>query len=118
MNGIQTPYVYVGTIGSSFPFHLEDGDLASLNYHHSGKPKLWYVVPGDEGKKLERLVAECTSDEKCELPIRHKQIMIPPSTLRKHNIKFARVSIKLHKIGKKYRVFDNKEEKEIISDYI
>lgn len=39
--GIHTPFVYVGFIFSPFGFHLEDGNLYSINYNHDGKPKLW-----------------------------------------------------------------------------
>lgn len=91
MNGIQTPYLYIGMAGTSFGYHIEDGDLASLNYHHGGHPKIWYVIPRSEGKKLEKLVRKYTLG-KCDLFIRHKQIMVPPTVLKKHNIKFARVS--------------------------
>lgn len=41
MDGINCSYVYVGAPGSSFGFHLEDGNLASINYLHRGKPKIW-----------------------------------------------------------------------------
>lgn len=61
------------------------------NYHHSGAPKLWYIVPGSEKQKLERLIAKLTQ-KRCSMYIRHKQIMVPPSLL-KNKIKFARVRI-------------------------
>lgn len=42
MAGIQSPFVYVGAPLTSFGFHLEDGDLNSINYLHEGDPKIWY----------------------------------------------------------------------------
>lgn len=41
MAGIQSPFLYVGSIFTSFGFHLEDADLDSINYLHRGKPKIW-----------------------------------------------------------------------------
>lgn len=41
MKGIQTPYIYVGALRTGFPWHLEDGNANSLNYLHSGAPKVW-----------------------------------------------------------------------------
>ena len=32
----HTPYVYFGSAYSSFPFHCEDYDLPSINFHHYG----------------------------------------------------------------------------------
>lgn len=87
MDGIHTPYVYVGMSATCFGFHIEDGDLCSINYHHGGAPKLWYIVPGPEGRKLEKIVAS----KECSQYIRHKNTMVPPSLLKKHKIEFSRV---------------------------
>lgn len=76
MAGIQTPYLYIGMAMTSFAFHLEDGDLCSINYNHAGEPIVWYVVPDLHGNKLEELVAESTSSL-CDKCIRHKNIMVP-----------------------------------------
>src|SRR6266478_8570647 len=42
--GVTRPYGYVGTRGSFFPFHREDGNLFSSNYLVSGAPKRWYGI--------------------------------------------------------------------------
>lgn len=42
--GIQTPYVYHGSAGSIFGFHVEDQNLLSINIQHSGAPKIWFGV--------------------------------------------------------------------------
>lgn len=104
MGGIQTPYLYIGMVATSFGFHIEDGDLGSLNYHHGGEEKVWYIIPKSEGGKLEEQVKKSTF-AKCELFIRHKQMMVPPSVLKKYNIKFARVSKHFHK--KNTRIMKN-----------
>lgn len=74
-----------------FAFHLEDGDLDSINYLHSGKPKVWYIVPGEEEKKLAHLVQEKFPESDCDLYIRHKNVMVPPSVLRENGIRFGKV---------------------------
>lgn len=38
--GILTPCVYFGAAYTFFAYHIEDGDLCSINYLHSGKPKV------------------------------------------------------------------------------
>lgn len=95
MPGIQIPFTYLGGPLSSFSYHLEDGNLGSVNYHHFGAPKLWYFIPKEENKKLERFVKKITKNINCDFYIRHKTIMIPPSVLHKNNIKFARVRLTL-----------------------
>lgn len=39
--GVNTEFFYIGTRNSVFPYHAEDHDLPSVNYHHAGKPKVW-----------------------------------------------------------------------------
>ncbi|XP_055307473.1 probable lysine-specific demethylase 4A [Sitodiplosis mosellana] len=41
MPGIQKPYIYFGTPLSMFAFHIEDGNLNSINFLHDGEPKVW-----------------------------------------------------------------------------
>ena len=38
-------YVYHGTKYTCSPDHTEDGDFMSINYLHSGAPKLWKIIP-------------------------------------------------------------------------
>lgn len=41
MEGIQTPSLLLGQPRASFAGHAEDGNLASINYMHSGSSKEW-----------------------------------------------------------------------------
>lgn len=91
--GIHKPFLYVGSHITYFGFHLEDADLSSINYLHAGKPKVWYFVPTSEHAKLEHLANEFgkSVSTSCNNFIRHKALMIPPTTLRKNGIRFSRV---------------------------
>ena len=46
INGINVPWMYYGSLFTSFCWHNEDNYLYSINYHHKGAPKQWYGVPG------------------------------------------------------------------------
>ncbi|KAM3270405.1 putative lysine-specific demethylase ELF6 isoform X1 [Capsicum chacoense] len=45
--GVTSPMVYIGMLFSWFAWHVEDHELHSLNFLHTGSPKTWYAVPGD-----------------------------------------------------------------------
>lgn len=53
VGGLTRPMIYVGMLFSSFCWHTEDNYLYSVNYLHTGKPKLWYGVPGDAAVQFE-----------------------------------------------------------------
>lgn len=92
VKGINTSYVYVGMQYSTFPAHIEDSALASMNLLHSGMPKLWYGIGYENGRKLEKLVQEHTpQDIACNFIIRHKGILVPPTLLAANNIAFSKV---------------------------
>lgn len=86
MEGIHTPYLYIGSHITYFGFHLEDSDLCSINYLHGGGAKLWYFVPTSENAKLEKLANEfgIAVATTCNNFIRHKSLMISPAILRKN----------------------------------
>ena len=46
ITGINVPWMYYGSLFSTFAWHNEDNYLYSVNYHHKGAPKLWYGIPG------------------------------------------------------------------------
>jgi histone demethylase JARID1 len=44
INGINVPWLYFGMTFATFSWHVEDNWLYSMNYHHTGQPKLWYGI--------------------------------------------------------------------------
>lgn len=92
LTGIHEPFLYVGSRATFFGFHLEDADLGAINYLHEGAPKIWYFVPMSEHSNLERLASEFGEAvaTTCTNFIRHKALMIPPSTLEGNDIRFSR----------------------------
>lgn len=58
--------VYYGNKGTCFAMHTEDADLYSVNYLHSGAPKVWYVVAKESYIEVrEALRKECQG--KCNI---------------------------------------------------
>uniref|UniRef100_A0A513TZI7 [histone H3]-trimethyl-L-lysine(9) demethylase n=1 Tax=Brachionus koreanus TaxID=1199090 RepID=A0A513TZI7_9BILA len=92
IEGVNTAYLYFGMWKASFAWHTEDMDLYSINYLHFGKPKSWYVVPPEHGKRLERLAGGFFPNNLRDCPafLRHKMTIISPRILSKYSIPFYR----------------------------
>jgi hypothetical protein len=45
IEGLHIPYVYAGSPGTVFGWHLEDYQLFSANYQLDGAAKVWYTIP-------------------------------------------------------------------------
>ncbi|CAL5375156.1 unnamed protein product [Camellia sinensis] len=54
--GVTSPMVYVAMMFSWFAWHVEDHDLHSLNYLHTGAGKTWYGVPKEAGVAFEEVI--------------------------------------------------------------
>ena len=52
LKGITTPYLYIGGFRTTFAWHVEDYNLASINYMHYGAPKVWYTIARKDYKKF------------------------------------------------------------------
>ncbi|KAK3281149.1 hypothetical protein CYMTET_11049 [Cymbomonas tetramitiformis] len=91
--GVNTPYLYFGTWRSTFAWHTEDIDLYSVNYLHYGRSKSWFCIAPEHRKRFECVVEGLMPDlfRKCPEFLRHKEILVSPSLLQKHNIPVHRV---------------------------
>ncbi|KAI8031783.1 putative lysine-specific demethylase ELF6 [Camellia lanceoleosa] len=56
ISGVTSPMVYIGMLFSWFAWHVEDHELHSLNFLHTGSPKTWYAVPGDYAFSFEEVI--------------------------------------------------------------
>ncbi|EOA19804.1 hypothetical protein CARUB_v10000051mg [Capsella rubella] len=54
--GVTSPMVYIGMLFSWFAWHVEDHELHSMNYLHTGSPKTWYAVPCDYALEFEEVI--------------------------------------------------------------
>ena len=86
LQGISTPWLYIGEAGSMFPFHVEDGNLLSLNFHITGAPKLWYGVQPQYIERVEKILQAHPAAQKCSSFFRHKHHFIDPSYLQSKGI--------------------------------
>ena len=84
--GISTPWLYIGQEGSMFPWHAEDGNLLSLNFHLQGAPKIWYGVQPQYIEKVEQILKAHPAAKECESFFRHKHSFIDPSYLQSQGI--------------------------------
>ncbi|KAM7251374.1 hypothetical protein ACFE04_023257 [Oxalis oulophora] len=56
IRGVSSPMVYISMFFSWFAWHVEDHELHSMNYLHTGSSKTWYSVPGDQAFAFEELI--------------------------------------------------------------
>lgn len=82
--GVNSPWLYLGMLFSTFSWHNEDNYLASINYHHMGAPKQWYGVPGAHASSFENVVRRFYKQRLMEVPdlLHHMNTMFSPSKLK------------------------------------
>lgn len=91
--GVNTPYWNMGMLFTSFGLHLEDSNLASINTLLDGAERIWYAIPERFGEKLAKFIQSMAPEkDKCDLIVRHKDILVAPSELVKAGIPFAKVN--------------------------
>ncbi|KAF5735435.1 putative transcription factor [Tripterygium wilfordii] len=95
IQGITYPMLYIGMLYSTFAWHVEDHYLNSINYHHTGAPKTWYGVPGDEAILLEKVtknhvyssdVISADGDDGVFKALAKKTTMFSPIILMKNGV--------------------------------
>lgn len=80
VEGIHTPFVYLGSCGSCFPVHIEDSNLSSINVQLEGCPKIWFSIKRESVIVFEQIVnllllKQPDANKKCKYPIRHKTLL-------------------------------------------
>jgi hypothetical protein len=86
INGINVPWMYYGSLFTTFCWHNEDNYLYSINYHHAGAPKQWYGVPGAKknAEGLEKVFKNYLSMKMRDVPdlLHHITTMFSPRLLQ------------------------------------
>jgi hypothetical protein len=73
--------------GAIFPLASADHRLFSIDYHHEGGNRQWYIIPADERQKLE-LVLKRQNSSIC---LEYKNLLINPSLFDKYHIRYHRL---------------------------
>lgn len=81
--GITSPYIYLGDYRTTFPWHIEDKDVYSISYLHSGSPKCWFAIPPSDGARFQERISVLAPSKfrKCAAYFRHKSLLIDPREL-------------------------------------
>jgi len=58
--------------------------LFSIDYHHEGGNRQWYIIPADERQKLELIL----KDQNSSICLEHKNLLINPSVFDKYHIQY------------------------------
>ena len=62
ISGMTIPWIYIGSLFSTFCWHVEDHYTLSANYCHFGATKKWYAIPEYDADKFEKLMKESAPD--------------------------------------------------------
>lgn len=62
ISGMTVPWIYVGSLLSTFCWHVEDHYTLSANYCHFGNMKTWYGIPSAYADKFEDHMRQLAPD--------------------------------------------------------
>lgn len=62
ISGMTIPWIYIGSLLSTFCWHVEDHYTLSANYCHFGATKKWYGIPSLFADKFEKLMKDAAPD--------------------------------------------------------
>lgn len=87
--GMTIPWIYIGSLFSTFCWHVEDHYTLSANYCHLGATKKWYGIPSKDADRFEELMKESAPDLFKKQPdLLHQLVtLFSPMELSKHGIK-------------------------------
>lgn len=92
ISGITVPMIYVGMLFSAFCWHTEDTHLYSINYLHTGHPKVWYGVGSTFAEIFEATMKKCLPELFKDDPglLFHLVTMLSPLELQRHGVPVVR----------------------------
>ncbi|KAI5965687.1 uncharacterized protein KGF55_001049 [Candida pseudojiufengensis] len=62
ISGMTVPWIYIGSLLSTFCWHVEDHYTLSANYCHFGATKKWYGIPSAFSDSFEKLMKKSAPD--------------------------------------------------------
>jgi jumonji domain-containing protein 2 len=91
--GVNTTMLYAGMWRSMFAFHVEDLDLYSINYLHTGAAKSWYSILPERRARLDSIAEGSYAEElrRCREYMRHKTKMFSPARLKECGLPYDTV---------------------------
>ncbi|EGV60880.1 hypothetical protein PSN45_001329 [Yamadazyma tenuis] len=89
ISGMTVPWIYVGSLLSTFCWHVEDHYTLSANYCHFGSTKKWYGIPASDSSKFEALMRSTAPDLfKRQPDLLHQLVsLLSPMQIVANNIK-------------------------------
>jgi hypothetical protein len=73
--------------GAIFPLSCTQQNLFSIDYHHEGGNRHWYIIPISQRKQLQTIIHKQNSS----ICLDHGQILIDPSFLDRNQIRYHRI---------------------------
>lgn len=88
ISGMTVPWIYIGSLFSTFCWHVEDHYTLSANYCHVGATKKWYGIPLRYADAFEALMKSKAPDLFRRQPdLLHQLVtLLSPETLTSHGI--------------------------------
>lgn len=89
ISGMTVPWIYIGSLLSTFCWHVEDHYTLSANYCHFGATKKWYGIPSYHADKFETLMKNSAPDLFQKQPdLLHQLVtLLSPMSLIKNGIR-------------------------------
>jgi JmjC domain, hydroxylase len=88
--GFHTTYLYLSPGSSVTPWRVEDGDAGSTNRHLGGMVKLWVLIPSWQRVQFEAFLSQVSGYKAtCSQFVRHANVIVPTSLLRKWQIEHS-----------------------------
>ena len=81
--GINKASLYIGSKFSQFAWHLEDGNLNSVNWHLGGAPKLWFGPMTQDIPKIEAFLEQFPEGKDCKVFHRQDGSLVVSATWAK-----------------------------------